>query len=70
MNFEELANLYTYRVSWSAEDNVYIGRVFEWPSLAADADSPEGALAGIRHAVAIAIEDCEKEGDDYPSPLQ
>lgn len=69
MNFEDLASMYSYNVSWSPEDEVYIGRVLEWPSLAAHGDSPERALAEIRSVVAIAIEDCEEDGDQYPTPI-
>ncbi|WP_249755755.1 type II toxin-antitoxin system HicB family antitoxin [Microvenator marinus] len=69
MNFEELASRYSYNVSWSPEDEVYIGRVVEWQSLAAHADSPEQALAEILNVVAIAIEDCEEDGDEYPMPI-
>ncbi len=69
MNFEALADRYSYNVAWSQEDEVYIGRVAEWPSLVAHADSKEGALAEIANVVAFAIEDCEEKGDSYPKPF-
>jgi|SRR5690554_5663145 len=60
---------YSYTVVWSPEDDAYIGRVTEWQLLAADGNSPEEALHEIRFVVALAIDDCREQGDDYPEPL-
>ncbi|MFO8083428.1 MAG: ATP phosphoribosyltransferase regulatory subunit, partial [Desulfobacterales bacterium] len=46
---------YTYRVTWSEEDNEYIGLCAEFPSLSWLADTPEKALKGIRKTVAEVI---------------
>ena len=44
-------NHYTYRVTWSAEDNEHVGLCAEFPSLSWLAATPEKALAGVRRVV-------------------
>jgi len=61
---------YLYSVVWSDEDEVFIGRVLEFPSLAAHGDTPENALREIRAVVEYALEDLEKEGEDVPEPMR
>ena len=39
---------YTYRVTWSEEDNEYVGLCAELPSLSWLSKAPESALKGIR----------------------
>lgn len=60
---------YTYRVTWSAEDNEYVGLCAEFPSLSWLAKSPEGALKGIRKLVAGVVQDMEATGEEIPQPL-
>lgn len=60
---------YTYRVTWSAEDEEYVGLCAEFPSLSWLAASPEEALAGIRQVVADVVADLEANGEPVPSPL-
>lgn len=60
---------YHYSVLWSEEDEAFIGRVLEWPFLAADGETQEDALREIREAVKCAIEDCVESGDPIPEPL-
>jgi predicted HicB family RNase H-like nuclease len=60
---------YTYRVTWSAEDNEYVGLCAEFPSLSWLARTPEAALAGIRKVVRVAVNDIEAEGTEAPVPL-
>jgi len=60
---------YTYRVTWSAEDNEYVGLCAEFPSLSWLAKTPEGALKGIRKVVAEVIEDMKKTGEAIPEPI-
>ena len=43
---------YTYRVTWSEDDNKYVGLCAEFPSLSWLADTPEKALKGGRKLVA------------------
>ncbi len=60
---------YTYRVTWSEEDNEYVGLCAEFPSLSWLAKSPEGALKGIRDVVAEVIKDMQETGEEIPQPL-
>lgn len=63
------AKLYSYRVFWSEEDQEFVGVCSEMPSLSHLADSPEGALAGIRQLVEAVIEDLRANGEAVPQPL-
>src|SRR5688572_5494793 len=63
------AEEYSYNVSWSDEDRAFIGRVTEFPSLAAHGSTQEKALREIRSAVRLVLEDLAAEGEDIPIPL-
>lgn len=60
---------YTYRVTWSAEDNEHVGLCAEFPSLSWLATTPEKALKGIRQLVAEVCADLESSGEPLPEPL-
>jgi len=60
---------YTYRVTWSPEDNEYVGLCTEFPSLSWLASDPESALAGIREVVSGVVEDLRSNGEPVPPPL-
>lgn len=60
---------YTYRVTWSAADNEYVGLCAEFPSLSWLAKTPEEALKGIRKLVAGVIADMKKTGEVIPEPI-
>jgi predicted HicB family RNase H-like nuclease len=60
---------YSYSVMWSDEDQAHIGRVMEFPSLAAHGDTPEAALREIRLVVTAVIKDLEESGEHIPEPL-
>jgi len=60
---------YTYRVTWSEEDNEYVGVCIEFPSLSWLAGEPEGALQGIRQVVAEAVADMDASGEIVPEPI-
>ncbi|MBN1361652.1 MAG: toxin-antitoxin system HicB family antitoxin [Sedimentisphaerales bacterium] len=60
---------YTYRVTWSQEDNQCVGLCAEFPSLSWLAATPEKALRGIRKVVADVIEDMRTSGESVPEPL-
>ena len=60
---------YTYRVTWSEEDNEYVGLCAEFPSLSWLANTQEAALKGIRNVVADVIKDMKKNGEEIPQPL-
>ena len=60
---------YTYRVTWSEEDQEYVGLCAEFPSLSWLAGSQEAALKGICSVVAGAVADMRKTGEPIPEPL-
>ena len=60
---------YTYRVTWSAEDQEYVGLCAEFPSLSCLEASPEAALKGIREVVASVVEDLKRNKESVPEPL-
>ncbi len=60
---------YTYRVTWSEEDNEYVGLCAEFPSLSWLDDSPESAFNGIRQVVAQAVLDIQKHNEPVPEPI-
>ncbi|MCD6585862.1 MAG: type II toxin-antitoxin system HicB family antitoxin [Desulfobacteraceae bacterium] len=60
---------YTYRVTWSEDDNEYVGLCVEFPSLSWLAQTPETALKGIRKLVADVVKDMDASGEATPEPL-
>ena len=60
---------YTYRVTWSEEDNEHIGLCAEFPSMSWPAKSPEAALRGIRRVVSEAVSDMLSNGEKVPEPV-
>ena len=65
----ELVDHYTYRIVWSDDDEGYIGLCTEFELLSYVDQSPEKALAGIRDAVAYAIQLNRDDGIPIPEPL-
>jgi predicted HicB family RNase H-like nuclease len=60
---------YTYRVTWSAEDDEHVGLCVEFPSLSWLSPTPEAALAGIRQMVRDVVRDMQTSGEAIPTPL-
>ncbi len=60
---------FTYRVTWSEEDQEYVGLCVEFPSLSWLASTPEQVLTGIRTVVSEAISDMDASGERIPEPL-
>ena len=60
---------YTYRVTWSPEDDEHLGLCAEFPSLSWLAKTPEGALKGIGKVVADVVADMEASGEPVPVPM-
>lgn len=65
----ERIDQYTYRVSWSEEDEEHVATCAEFPSLSWLDHSPEKALKGVRKVVAECISDMEKSGEPVPEPF-
>lgn len=66
---EDLAKQYSYSVVWSEADKTFIGRVVEFPSLAAHDDTQEKALREIRTVVEFVLEDLAETGEPIPEPF-
>ena len=62
-------DLYTYRVTWSEEDQEYVGLCTEFPSLSWLAETQELTLNGIRQLVADVISDMKKNNEKIPVPI-
>ena len=60
---------YTYRVTWSEDDNEHVGLCAEFPSLSWLAKTPEASLKGIRKVVADIVEDMQGAGETVPNPI-
>ncbi len=60
---------YTYRVTWSEDDNEYVGLCAEFPSLSWLALTPEAALKGIRKLVADVVKDMSASEEAIPDPI-
>ena len=60
---------YTYRVTWSDEDDEYVGLCVEFPSLSWLAPTPDEAFAGIRSLVADSVSDMLANAETPPVPL-
>ncbi len=60
---------YTYRVTWSPEDEEHVGLCAEFPSLSWLATTPEAALSGIRKTVAQVLADMATTSEVIPQPL-
>ena len=60
---------YTYRVTWSEDDNEYVGLCAEFPSLSWLARTPEAALKGIRKVVGGVVKDMQANGETIPEPI-
>lgn len=60
---------YTYRVTWSEEDNEYVGLCAEFQSLSWLASDPEAALKGIRQVVSDVLAELQESGETVPEPL-
>ncbi len=64
-----MADHYTYRITWSAEDGEHVGRCAEFPSLSWLAPTPAEALSGVRKLVSGVVVDMRANGESLPEPL-
>ncbi len=69
MSEQKRLDRYTYRVTWSDEDNQCVGLCAEFPSLSWLDTTPEKALRGIRKVVAEVVADMQANGEAVPEPI-
>ena len=60
---------YTYRVTWSEEDQEYVGLCAEFPSLSWLESTPEKALQGIRVLVNKITTEMKRSKEAVPEPI-
>jgi predicted HicB family RNase H-like nuclease len=60
---------YTYRLTWSEEDQEHVGLCAEFPSLSWLDKTPEKALVGIRKLIKDSLRDMSKNEEDAPEPI-
>ena len=62
-------DLYTYRVTWSDDDQEFVGLCAEFPSLSWLESTAEKALKGIRNLVSSALKDMRSSDEELPEPI-
>ncbi|ETD73056.1 HicB [Pelistega indica] len=60
---------YTYRISWSVEDQEYVGLCAEFPSLSWLAKTPSDALTGIMTVVNEVVQDMKANNESIPEAI-
>lgn len=65
----DLINRYTYRVTWSEDDQEHVGLCTEFPSLSWLEETPENALSGIRNLVRDCVQDMLVQNEEIPDPI-
>lgn len=60
---------YTYRVTWSEEDEEFVGLCAELPGLSWLATTAEKALKGIRSMVQKCVDDMAQNSEAIPVPI-
>ncbi|MCK4841999.1 MAG: toxin-antitoxin system HicB family antitoxin [Methylococcales bacterium] len=65
LNFEK----YTYRVTWSEDDEEFVGLCSEFPSLSWLDTSSEETLKGIHSVVKECLDDMLQNGEEIPLPI-
>jgi predicted HicB family RNase H-like nuclease len=64
-----LTDHYTYRISWSVEDQEFVATCVEFPSISwLDADQLE-ALKGLKILIGNVLTDMEMNGETPPAPI-
>lgn len=60
---------YTYRVTWSVEDDEFVATCLEFPLLSWLAATQEDALRGLRDLVTEVVDDLRRNQEPVPEPL-
>lgn len=60
---------YTYRVTWSDEDQEYVALCLEFPSLSYLGENPAAALKGIIKLIKETVIDMEENNELIPEPI-
>ncbi len=68
-NPEKAADLYSYRVFYSQEDESFVGLCTELPSISGFGDTPEEALSDVRFVAQGAVEWILEDAGQPPEPI-
>ncbi len=71
-NTDEITRMtdrYTYSVTWSDEDEEYVGLCAEFPSLSWLSPTSEGEFSGIRQPVSDSLTYMRADDEVPPSPI-
>ena len=60
---------YTFRVTWSAEDDEFVATCLEFPSLSWLASSRNQAIEGLEQLVADVVDDMLAKDEKIPEPF-
>lgn len=60
---------YTFRVTWSAEDEEFVATCLEFPSLSWLAATQIESLTGLEDLIAETVADMQEQGEPVPPPL-
>ena len=60
---------YQFSTAWSQEDEVFVAKVLEFPSLSAQGETPQEALSELQGVVAFVIQDLKEEWEPVPEPI-
>lgn len=60
---------YTYRVTWSEEDEEFVGLCAEFPSLSYLDENRSATLEGITSLVKEIVADMQASGEEIPEPI-
>jgi len=60
---------YLYSVGWSDEDNAFIARIAEFPSLAAHGETQEKALSEVKSVLKFVLADLKTNKEAIPEPF-
>jgi predicted RNase H-like HicB family nuclease len=63
------AENYLYTVGWSEDDEAYVARVAEFPSLAAHGNTQEAALRTVQQVVRAVLKAMTGSKEPIPQPL-
>ncbi len=63
------AEQYLYSIGWSDQDETFVARVAEFPSLAAHGDTQEEAMREIKEVVNFVISDLKENSEPIPEPF-
>ncbi|NCN26017.1 toxin-antitoxin system HicB family antitoxin [bacterium] len=69
MKLSLLVDQFTYEITFDLEDQVYIAKSAELPSVKAHGDTHERALKEVKKANKLALEDMFENGEELPRPL-